>query len=378
MKGSVRKRGKKWYYYFDLGVVDGKRKRVERVGGNTKKDAEKALREAMSEFDDTGQVINESTMSYCDYLDYWYENYVELNCKDSTKRSYKNIINKHIKTGLGSNKLNNLTPALLQDFFNDLYKQKYSKNTFDIITTITKNSLDYAVNPLKLIKNNPYSYVIKPKFKNTKKEIQTITKRQFDILLKKFPKGGLYYIPLQIAYHTGMRRGEICALTWNDIDLNKKTIDVNKNMILNMNGEYELTEPKTQSSYRMISIGETLSRILKEHKVYQKEMKLKFGEYYNDNNYPMPDMVCTSKNGTFTKHNTLSRIMNTISENELGFSFNFHMLRHTHASMLIQNGVNPKDVQYRLGHSNIRITLDTYAHTSEESRRKVADLFDKL
>jgi len=378
MKGSVRKRGKKWYYYFDLGVVDGKRKRVERVGGNTKKEAEKALREAMSEFDDTGQVINESNMSYCDYLDYWYENYVELNCKDSTKRSYKNIINKHIKIGLGSNKLNNLTPALLQDFFNDLYKQKYSKNTFDIVTTIVKNSLDYAVNPLKLIKNNPYSYVIKPKFKNTKKEIQTITKGQFDILLKKFPKGGLYYIPLQIAYHTGMRRGEICALTWNDIDLNKKIIDVNKNMILNMNGEYELTEPKTQSSYRMISIGETLSRILKEHKVYQKEMKLKFGEYYNDNNYPMPDMVCTSKNGTFTKHNTLSRIMNTISENELGFSFNFHMLRHTHASMLIQNGVNPKDVQYRLGHSNIRITLDTYAHTSEESRRKVADLFDKL
>lgn len=378
MKGSVRKRGKKWYYYFDLGIVDGKRKRVERVGGNTKKEAEKALREAMSEFDDTGQVINESTMSYCDYLDYWYENYVELNCKDSTKRSYKNIINKHIKFGLGSNRLNNLTPALLQDFFNDLYKQKYSKNTFDIVTTIVKNSLDYAVNPLKLIKNNPYSYVIKPKFKNTKKEIQTITKEQFDILLKKFPKGGLYYIPLQIAYHTGMRRGEICALTWNDIDLNKKTIDVNKNMILNMNGEYELTEPKTQSSYRMISIGETLSRILKEHKVYQKEMKLKFGEYYNDNNYPMPDMVCTSKNGTFTKHNTLSRIMNTISENELGFSFNFHMLRHTHASMLIQNGVNPKDVQYRLGHSNIRITLDTYAHTSEESRRKVADLFDKL
>ncbi|WP_051599274.1 Arm DNA-binding domain-containing protein [Metaclostridioides mangenotii] len=95
MKGSVRKRGKKWYFYFDLGIVDGKRKKVEREGGNTKKEAEKAMREAMGEFDDTGQIIDESTMSYSDYLDYWYENYVELNCKESTQKIYKNRINKH-------------------------------------------------------------------------------------------------------------------------------------------------------------------------------------------------------------------------------------------------------------------------------------------
>jgi integrase len=378
MKGSVRKRGKKWYYYFDLGIVDGKRKRVERVGGDTKKEAEKAMREAMSEFDDTGQVIDESTMSYSDYLDYWYENYVELNCKESTQKIYKNRINKHIKPGLGFNKLNSLTPALLQEFFNNLYKQDYSKNSFKGTSAIVKNSLDYAVNPLKLIKDNPYNYVIKPKFKNIKKEIQTITKEQFNILLKRFPKGNLYHIPLQIAYYTGMRRGEVCALTWDDIDFNKKTIDVNKTMIINLKSEYELTEPKTQSSYRIISIGDNLVKILREHKIYQKEMKLKLGEYYIDKDYPIPNMVCTSDNGTFTKHTTLSTSMCIIAEKNLGFAFNFHMLRHTHASILIQSGVNPKDVQYRLGHSNISITLDTYTHTNEESRRKVADIFDKL
>ncbi|WP_024622200.1 tyrosine-type recombinase/integrase [Metaclostridioides mangenotii] len=378
MKGSVRKRGKKWYYYFDLGIVDGKRKRVERVGGNTKKEAEKAMREALSEFDDTGQVIDESTMSYSDYLDYWYENYVELNCKESTQKIYKNRINKHIRLGLGFNKLNSLTPALLQEFFNNLYKQDYSKNSFKGTSAIVKNSLDYAVNPLKLIKDNPYNYVIKPKFKNIKKEIQTITKEQFNILLKRFPKGNLYHIPLQIAYYTGMRRGEVCALTWDDIDFNKKTIDVNKTMIINLKSEYELIEPKTQSSYRIISIGDNLVKILREHKIYQKEMKLKLGEYYIDKDYPVPNMVCTSDNGTFTKHTTLSTSMCIVAEKNLGFAFNFHMLRHTHASILIQSGVNPKDVQYRLGHSNISITLDTYTHTSEESRRKVADIFDKL
>ncbi|WP_242840866.1 site-specific integrase [Metaclostridioides mangenotii] len=194
-------------------------------------------------------------------------------------------------------------------------------------------------------------------------------------MLKRFPKGNLYHIPLQIAYYTGMRRGEVCALTWDDIDFNKKTIDVNKTMIINLKSEYELTEPKTQSSYRIISIGDNLVKILREHKIYQKEMKLKLGEYYIDKDYPVPNMVCTSDNGTFTKHTTLSTSMCIIAEKNLGFAFNFHMLRHTHASILIQSGVNPKDVQYRLGHSNISITLDTYTHTNEESRRKVADIF---
>jgi integrase len=198
------------------------------------------------------------------------------------------------------------------------------------------------------------------------------------MLLKRFPKGNLYHIPLQIGYYTGMRRGEVCALTWDDIDLNKKTIEVNKTMILNRSNKYDLTEPKTQASYRIISIGDSLLKILKDHRIFQKEMKLKLGEFYRDKDYPLTNMVCTSKNGTFTKHTVLSNSMTNIVERELGFSFNFHMLRHTHASILIQNGVNPKDVQYRLGHSNISITLDTYTHTSEESRRRVADIFDNL
>jgi hypothetical protein len=177
MKGSVRKRGKKWYYYFDLGTVDGKRKRVERVGGDTKKEAEKAMREAMSEFDDTGQVIDESNISFSDYLDYWFDNYVELNCKDSTKRSYKSRIENHIKPELGINKMCNLSPAMLQSYFNDKSKEINTKSMFRIIATIINSALEYAVNPLQLIKYNPYKNVRLPKYKHEeKKEVQTITK----------------------------------------------------------------------------------------------------------------------------------------------------------------------------------------------------------
>lgn len=380
MQGSVRKRGKKWYYYFDLGIVDGKRKRVERVGGTTKKEAEKALREALSEFDDTGTYIDESDMTFSDYLDYWYENYIELNCKDSTKRNYKNRIEYHIKPKLGGNKIRNLTPALLQNFFNAKFKEVKTKSTFKFIATIINSSLEYAVNPLQLIKYNPYKNVRLPKYKlEEKKEVQTITKEQFKQLLEAFPKGDLYHVLLQIGYYTGMRCGEVCALTWNDINLKRKTIAINKTMVLDATSrKYKIDTPKTKSSFRTITIGDTLAKILKEHKIYQREMKLKLGEYYLDKDYPSHGMVCTSKNGNFIRTGTVYSNLGITVKNRLGFDFNFHMLRHTHASMLIQNGANPKDVQKRLGHSNISITLNTYTHTNEDSQRKVADLFDTL
>lgn len=380
MQGSVRKRGKKWYYYFDLGIVDGKRKRVERVGGTTKKEAEKALREALSEFDDTGTYVDESDMTFSDYLDYWYENYVEINCKDSTKKNYKSRIDHHIKPGLGCNKMCNLTPTILQNFFNTKFKEVKAKGTFKFIATIINSALEYAVNPLQIIKYNPYKNVRLPKYKNEeKKEVQTITKEQFKQLIKVFPKGDLYHILLQIGYYTGMRVGEVCALTWDDIDFKKKTINVSKTMVLDATSKkHKIDTPKTKSSFRTITIGDTLVKILKEHKIYQKEMKLKLGEFYCDNDYPISNMVCTSKNGNFTKFTTVSSHLSRIVKSKLDFDFNYHMLRHTHASMLIQTGVNPKDVQKRLGHANINITLNTYTHESEESQRKVADIFDTL
>jgi integrase len=176
-----------------------------------------------------------------------------------------------------------------------------------------------------------------------------------------------------------MRCGEICALTWDGIDFKKKTININKTMVLDeRTRKHKIDTPKTQSSFRTITIGDTLIEILKEHKIYQKEMKLKLGEYYLDNEHPVPKLVCTSKNGNFTRNTTVSGKLGNVVKNKLGFEFYFHILRHTHASMLIQNGVTPKDVQKRLGHSNISITLNTYTHTTEESQRKVAELFDKL
>ncbi|GAA0230700.1 tyrosine-type recombinase/integrase [Metaclostridioides mangenotii] len=377
MKGSVRKRGKKWYYYFDLGIVDGKRKRVERVGGDTKKEAEKALREALSEFDDTGTYVDESDMTFNDYLDYWYENYVELNCKTTTKQKYRLVIDKHIKPTLGGYKLNALNSALLQDFCNTKYKDGYSKSSLSQYVSVIYNSLKYAVNPMQLLKYNPCVNVKIPKYNDTAEhEVKTISKDQFNILLEKFPKGRLLNMPLLIGYHTGMRIGEICALTWDDIDLTKKTINVNKTLVYNLRNGFSFGTTKTKTSNRTILIGDTLVKILKEHKILQKENKLKYGEFYLDKDYPAKGMVCTSESGNYTTPKSTSSIIGKIAKKELGFEFTFHMLRHTHATMLIQSGVNIKEVQKRLGHAKISITLDTYGHSTKESQKIAVDTFE--
>ncbi|MFL8675768.1 tyrosine-type recombinase/integrase [Clostridioides sp. GD02404] len=374
MKGGVRKRSNKWYYYFDLGIVDGKRKKVERVGGNTKKEAEKALREALNEYENSGIVFEESNISVSDYLDFWYKEYVLLNCKYNTQESYRINIEKHIKPKLGVYKVKALTPAILQSFINKKYKENYSQNTLQVLKNILHRSLKSAVYPYKHIRENPMQYVSIPKAKTKieSSKVKTITLDEFNQMLNIFPQDSFQRIVLLIGFYTGMRRGEIIALTWDDINLDNKTITVKHTLIKKKNGLFELSQPKTESSCRTIFTGDTLIRILKEHKLHQKKMKLKYGEFYFDSNW-----VCTKENGQQVNTHTLDTIVKQIRK-ALNNDFHFHCLRHTHATLLLENGANIKDIQNRLGHSQLSTTMDTYSHVTEKMKNETVDIFERI
>ncbi|UWD46834.1 site-specific integrase [Clostridioides difficile] len=374
MKGGVRKRSNKWYYYFDLGIVEGKRKKVERVGGNTKKEAEKALREALNEYENSGIVFEESNISLSDYLDFWFKEYVLLNCKYNTQESYRINIEKHIKPKLGVYKVKALTPAILQNFINKKYKEDYSQSTLQVLKAILHRSLKSAVYPYKHIRENPMQYVSIPKTKTKTetKKVKTITLEEFNQTLNIFPQDSFQRIVLLIGFYTGMRRGEIIALTWDDIDLDNKTITVKHTLIKKKNGMFELSQPKTESSCRTIFTGDTLVRALKEHKLYQKKMKLKYGEFYFDS-----DWVCTKENGQQVTIHTMDTIVRQIRE-ALNNDFHFHCLRHTHATLLLENGANIKDIQNRLGHSQLSTTMDTYSHVTDKMKNETVDIFERI
>lgn len=375
MKGSIRKRGSTWYYSFELGIIDGKRKRKEKGGFRTKAECEKALRVALNEFEQTGSIFTASELTFNEYLNLWYNDYVLINCKYGTADYYKRIINCHLKPYFKEIKLKQLNPSILQKFLNYKMINGYSKNSVSNFYGVLSGSLKYAVYPCNYIKENPMAYVNMPKYDEKIKEasdLKIISYDNFNKILERFPFGSSFYIPLQIAFHTGMRGGEITALKWENVDLENKIIYVNHTLISKGKGIFELGTPKTKSSYRKIDIGNTLVSILKRHKLYQKENKLKYGSYYTNS-----DFVCTKENGELVTTDSLKYLSRVVNY-ELKIPFNFHSLRHTHATMLIENGANIKTVQKRLGHSKLSTTMDTYAHVTDKMNTEAVNILENI
>ncbi|AKL96666.1 phage integrase family protein [Clostridium aceticum] len=404
MEGHVRKRGAKWYYSFEAANVDGKRKRIERVGGRTKKEAEAALRKAIEEYENTGLHFEPTETSVADYMDYWFKNYVEVNCKYNTKTSYEGIIRNHIKPSLGIYKLKSLTPAILQEFVNNKYLTGLSKNHLTNIMAVLNGSLKYAVHPCEFIKTNPMQYVKYPKYEHSKTDIdhKVITDNELEKILERFPPETPYYMPIMIGYYTGCRIGEVMGLTWEDIDLEKEIICIDK-ILYKRKPNWYLGSTKTESSVRSIKIGKTLVVALRQHKKLQMENRLKYGQHFIqqyeteeidektnekirrihslsvsvDTKMQPINMVCTKESGEIVTPDTF-KYASRVIHYSLGILFNFHSLRHTHATLLIENGANIKDVQKRLGHSRIETTLNTYTHQTESMSNETVDIFEKV
>ena len=353
---------------------DGSRKKVEKVGGDTRPEAEAALRKVLSDIDETGQYFLGTDTRVTQYLDFWMEEYVKLNLKYNTYENYRFTIKNHINGYLGKKKLTDLSPALLQNFINAEFKKGYSKKTMTITHSVLKNALNMAVYPWGLIKQNPMLYVKIPKYEarpTTKKDLKIISLEDFDHMLEITPEGHPFYIPLNIGFYTGMRVGEVCGLTWDDVDFSNGTITVEKQMVKN-DGAWVYGTPKTSSSNRTIFIGQTLLAILKKHKKQQLENRMKYGKLYIDSN-----AVCTKEDGELVTPSVVKWNTRRIS-NALSLSFNFHSLRHTHATLLLENGAKMKEISERLGHSRISITMDTYSHVTDKMRNETVDIMENL
>lgn len=400
---NVRKRGKKWQYQFEAAKIDGKRKQITKSGFNTKKEALEAGVKALSEYNNSGLHFEPTEISVSDYFDYWYENYVKLELKINTQISYKNYIENHIKPSLGVYKLKGLTPSTLQDFINSKYISGFSKNHLKNLIGVLSGALKYAVHPCNFIKNSPMLYVKFPKYEISKTNInhKYINSEEFNKIISRFPYGSNFYIPIILGYYTGFRIGETLGLTWDDIDLENKKISINKIIYYNENTKlWYLGTPKTPTSIRSIDIGNTLLQILKKYKKDQLQNRLKYGCHYlctyegeeviNNKKYrPLysllsnipsgtlkkVEMVCTKEDGEFITPNSFKYASKVINY-ELGINFNYHSLRHTHATILIENGAEIKDVQLRLGHANIETTYNTYVHHTEKMSNNSVEIFE--
>lgn len=419
-KLNITRRGDVWQYRFEVGKVDGKRKQISKSGFKTKKECEIAGTKALAEYNNSGQAFTPSAISVADYLDFWYQEYVMMNMKYGTQQTYRNTIENHLKPNLGRYRLQALQATTIQQYANQLKLEGYSRSHVVGILTTLSGALNYAVEPLHYIQANPMHYIKYPRFsQKTKSERYILSSDEFTRIINRFKEPSHYYLPLMIAYCCGLRVSEIFGLTWNDIDMENRTLSVNKITVRRNLGEdrrkgeklkgkreehcaWYFGTPKTKTSIRTIKFGDTLYHALKHAKKRLAENKLKYGQYYNGIyilkeidekgdeihrlstipvyvkcGLPSVDMVCVKESGDMVSPDTMKYLSKVINH-ELGIPFNMHSLRHTHATLLIENGANVKDVQMRLGHANIQTTLDTYVHDTETMRTQSVDIFESV
>ncbi|QIZ07625.1 site-specific integrase [Priestia megaterium] len=374
MRGSIKKDGYSWYVAFDLGKdpITGKRKQKRKRGFKTKKEAEKYLKQLNAI--NKGTYFEPSEITLSEYLDYWLENHAKPNTAKRTYENYQYMINLHLKPVLGHINISKLQPSHLQEY----YAQKLSNGKIDeggLSAQSVKHHHRLIFKALKdavkwqLIVRNVAEAVTPPKTR--KVEMQTWDNEQVKVFLE-VSKDSPYYQIFLTAINTGMRRGEVLGLRWQDIDFDNNMIYVRQSLQEVKKEGLTFKEPKSGKS-RSISITPSLTKEFKKIYKLQLEHKLLLGQGYHD-----LDLVFAQKNGKPIQPTEMARNYRKMVDKSGLPYIRFHDLRHTHATLLLQQGVHPKVVSERLGHSTIGITMDTYTHVLPNMQKEAALLLEQL
>ena len=425
-KGSVRKKGKKWYYRFYVENESGNLVQKEYAGTESKSETEKMLRKAMEDYEEKKFVAKTENITLGGMLDRWVEEELKPGTlSNSTVMSYIGVVRRIKQHPVGQRKLKSITADHLQDYVDLLCfggtnpdgttTKPLSKGYLRLFSAVLQNSFRFAVFPKRYITFNPMQYVV---MRGKKEDVElfaedsgeenptpTITHEQYlDLLEYLRKKKNPAILPIQIAYYTGLRIGEVCGLTWQDINLEEQYLTVRRSLRYNnTRHKYEIGATK-RKKVRIVDFCDTLAEILKKAKKEQHRHRFQYGELYHRNYYKqvsdkgrmyyevytlqntenVPEdyeeisFACLRPDGAVEYPTTVSIVCRTARKKIKGLEdFHFHMLRHTYTSNLLSNGAAPKDVQELLGHADVSTTMNVYAHATREAKRTSARLLDK-
>ena len=406
------KHGKTYAYRFETASVGGKRQWITKSGFLTEKEAKTAGIAALNEYNNCGKVVYDSNISFADFLDLWLDRECKTSLKSVTVTGYQKKIKNHIKPALGKYALKNIKRADLQSFLNTMHDNGYSKHSITEVKGILTKSFSFAVDE-EFISVSPALGLKKPKSEFTKVPTRSaphsyLSQEKMKLIFERFPQGSSSYIPLMIGYRCGLRIGETFGLLWDDIDFDAKTLSVKRQIQWKQadrteeakkqeNGKrsaaagyWYFSNPK-YNSFRTIELDDELLEILRQEKELQEEAKAYFKKryirYYADDhrriniaeNGEEINFICVRENGMYITSRTLQHT-SAIIHNQLSIpEFDYHSLRHTHTTMLIEHGAPIKYVQARLGHKNIDITLNVYQHLTanltEQGKAVLGNMF---
>ena len=364
-EGNIRKRSDgRWEGRYTAGRDPETGKTVyKNVLGKTQTEVKAKLKQAIQENAEV-DTLKAAQYTVGQWMDVWFENYAKIKVRPSSHQTYRGYIDNHIKSNIGKIQLNKLTTLELQK----LYKKLLSRGRVDRIEAkgqpkglspktvrnihqVISSAMDFA-KAQKLIAVNTTDGCALPKLEH--REMKTLPVEQLASFLREAKEIGvfeMYYIELA----TGLRRGELLGLKWEDLDLEQCTLRVQR-QVSRINGEVVEAPLKTKNSYRTISLGEDAVGIL-------KKQKKKCG----DSEYVFPSPT----GGPISPDSVIQMLHRVLKRAGLP-KVRFHDLRHTFATVALQNGVDIKTVSGMLGHYSAGFTLDTYAHVTTQAQREAA------
>ena len=426
-KGSVRKKGKKWYYRFYVEDASGNLVQKEYAGTESKSETEKLLRQAMEDYESKKFIAKADNITLGQLLDTWAEEELKTGTlSNGTVGTYLQAINRIKQHPVSRRKLKTVTSGHLQQFMDimsfggtieDFVSKGYSKDYVRAFSAVLQQSFRFAVFPKQYITFNPMQYVVMRHKKDDMDlfaeetdtetgKVKPLSFEQYQKLIAQLGKRSKDAIlPVQIAYFTGLRLGEVAGLTWQDINLEEQYLTVRRSVRYNGATHKHEIGPTKRKKVRIVDFGNALADILKKARKQQLKNRMQYGELYHRNfyrevteknrvhyeyynlsmtedtpeDYTEISFVCLREDGCLELPATVETACRTAARKvpELE-GFHFHTLRHTYTTNLLSNGAQPKDVQELLGHSDVSTTMNVYAHATREAKRDSAKLLDKV
>ena len=379
IKTVVKKNGQTVYrasVYLGVDKLTGKKARTT-VTANTKKGVKIKAREAVNAFAANGYSVKEkpTITTYRELVALWWESYKNT-IKPNSQQSMEGIVRLHILPVFGDYKLDKLTTPIIQQQVNK-WADKANKGekgayaNYSFLNNINRRILQYGVT-MQVIQHNPARDVIIPrKQQNKEHKVKFFSNQELKQFLDYLDNLDLSsyenlfdYVLYKTLLASGCRIGEALALEWSDIDFKKGIISISKTL----NRYQETNTPKSKAGLREIDIDKATVSLLKQYKKRQQVQSWQLGR---------------SEGIVFTPFTTKYAYACLLRKRLQGHfksagvpDISFHGFRHTHATIMLYAGIEAKDLQYRLGHSNISMTLNTYVHATKEGAKKAVSIFE--
>lgn len=371
--GSIRERkSKTGAVYYQITIdggrdpLTGKRNRAFKNVKGSKREANSVMHRLITEMEQ-GTISKRSNKTVGEWMDEWVTDYLP-NIEETTRVGYKTKIKNYIKPAIGNIQLKSLRAEHIQRMVNDMSSNGLSpkniRDTFNNVNAAMKRAVK-----TRLIPYNPCEGVTLPKRKKYK---ATIYPPKMIQKVLDTAKGTDMYLPILLFAMVGLRRGELLALTWENIDFKNNVLKVRKNMV---NGEsgYIIKAPKSEAGIRDIHLGEDVMSVLKEARLQYMNDAFSYGTGFQNHGF-----LIHKEDGSPLHPDSMTRKWARFLERHKLPKIRLHDLRHSNATTLIQAGVSPRVVQQRLGHSDVSITLNTYTHVLPEMDIDAAEKLDSI